>query len=261
MDPYVTREVSVDYLWAYLSEAEKSRILINSISLIPHIDTKLTLFLLPPTVEEVNRAYATNGRVAWFRRAQDDSLDIRIDQEEEGGVLITRMRLYGPEDLEGQTLDDISGHIDIISTGGLDVWEEFVELEDYEPLLEFDSVDLLTTYTVLKEREERLGLEHGTAVKRIDHLFYKLVEVDSDSEGNYVERDNDGENLAKLYANYVMFGKTLEKLAELIRVKYHIKRLTVDVLVDVWGIAGDSRIMEVIEGKIIDLLKDYIPGF
>lgn len=260
MEPLVTGKVDVDSLWNRLSDVEKSRILMDNISIIPAIDIKTTLFLLPPTIEEVGRAYAKNGRVAWFGRGEDESFSVRIDQDQGAVILITDMYLYKPDAVKGLTIDDLAGFIDITETGGLDVSMEEVPIEEYEPLLAFDSVDLLTTYTVLKEREAILGLPDGTAVKRVKHLLDELTFRESDIDGHYVPREGDVEKMVQLYANYIMFGNTFEDMHMLI-VEESGMGYEIEDIADVWSTYTNPVVQAILEGQVYDLLKQHIPGW
>lgn len=257
MESLTKGTVNVDSLWDCLSDTEKSRLLMNNISVIPGIDIKTTLFLLPPTVEEVGRAYAKNGRIAWFSRTEDGAFDVRIDQDKGDSVLITDMHLYKPEDLKGLSLDYISGDIDITETGGVDVSTEVMSLEEYEPLLSFNSVDLLTMYTVSKEREVILGLPEGTAYQRVNYLLDELTFFERDIDDEYVPREGDVEKMVELYAHYIMLGNTFDDIALLIRRGTDIGYEAEDIA-NVWATHEDSVLQDVLREEVYNLIAEHI---
>lgn len=249
MDPLATDYVNVDTLWNTLSDAEKSRLLIDNISFIPGLDIETTLFLLPPTVEEVSRAYAKNGRIAWFGRTDDWVFFARVDQDKGDSVLVTDMHLYRRDDLKGLTLGDIAGSVDIRRKGGLDVSEEIIPLGGYEQLLSFDSVDLLTMYTVLKEREEILGLPSGTASRRVKYLFRKTCMIyDNGSDSEVVK-------MVQLYAHYIMYGNAFEDIPVLIN-KHTDVNYELEDVADVWFSFRDPDIQEPLERELRILLRN-----
>lgn len=229
------RVTSTNAIMDSLTESEKAHLLLSNLEILYSRTTEEERLMLPFTAQEANEAFATNRACALFR-----GMDVVIDMICGGCVVRTQMYIESPADVMKDGFD---------KRDSLSILHASNQLEDYMHITKFDSVDLLTFYTIMCRRDRSIAL---AATKRmLDGLCAKKPPMFT-SVCSWMP--DSVKRLTCLYANYIVLGGSLDELSE-------ITGVSLDDLTLVWSRAWKDfdRIAPLIAKAVSEKLSHRIP--